>query len=129
MAEISRIYYGNIAYYKWQYDKSTGEYTNSTSDLFKRLGGLVSTGKNNVEDSFIQNSKGEWEIAKEFNVIEVEDVELGSSKKIETPLAKQFFEDAFEQELKQEYAQVLMNEAGITFNSITDKNGQILPSM
>ena len=49
MQESFRIYSGNLAYFKWDYD-DRGILKDTTQDLFKRLGGLVSTGSHNVQD-------------------------------------------------------------------------------
>lgn len=49
MQESFRIYSGNLAYFKWEYD-DRGILKDTTQDLFKRLGGLVSTGSHNVQD-------------------------------------------------------------------------------
>lgn len=48
--EISRIYYGNPASFKWKWDENTGYISDETTDLFKRLGGLVSTGTDNFDN-------------------------------------------------------------------------------
>ena len=50
--EFFRMMGGNMAYYKWQYDKETGDIMDTTTDFFKRMGGLVSTGEYNVIDDF-----------------------------------------------------------------------------
>lgn len=48
--EMSRIYYGNPASFKWNWDENTGYISDETTDLFKRLGGLVSTGTDNFDN-------------------------------------------------------------------------------
>ena len=62
--EMSRIYYGNPASFKWQWDEKTGYISDETTDLFKRLGGLVSTGTDNFD-----NIPG---VSKEYTVAEMD---------------------------------------------------------
>jgi len=49
MQESFRILSVDPRSFKWKYD-ANGNLIDTTKDLFKRLGGLVSTGTHNVED-------------------------------------------------------------------------------
>lgn len=64
LQEVERIFSGNPAYYKWQF--SGASLVDRQVDEFKRFGGLISTGDNNVLD-FINSKDGEYTCAEVAN--------------------------------------------------------------
>ena len=90
--EFYRMFGGNLAYYEWRYDEETGELTDSTTDFFKRMGGLVSTGEHNVIDDF------ENEL---YTCAEMED------EYFESPMFEDFEEIATKQQFKKLLANIL----------------------
>lgn len=91
LQEIARVYYGNLCFYAWNYDETTGELLDTTQDLFKRIGSLVSTGTNN----FLSYPGAK----EEYTCAEIMEVKTD-------PVFSQEFEDEFrhaawEQELQQ----------------------------
>lgn len=72
--ESLRLFIGHPGQFKVLYDKENGRIKDSTFDLQKRIGGLVSTGEDNVLD--IPN------IPKEYTCAELNDYEIGSGAQV-----------------------------------------------
>lgn len=54
LQESIRLFSGNLSFFKWEYNED-GTLKNQTTDFFKRLGGLGSTGERNVLDAIGSN--------------------------------------------------------------------------
>lgn len=102
MQECTRVFSGNPAFFKHSYDKK-GHLIDITTDMQKRLGGLVSTGTNN--NTFIHG------IPKQYTCAEIKDVEIVSED------IKELGEKIYESELRYSYHQQLLSEAKVTFDS------------
>lgn len=79
--ETERIYAANPAYFKWKYDKNTGELSDRTVDELKRAGGFVSTGINNFME--LTNIPQHWldkngQFTGEYRCCEIKDEEVAS---------------------------------------------------
>lgn len=98
--EVERLYAGHPAFFKWKYG-SNGELSDRSIDQHKRLGGLISTGQNNVLDI-----PG---IPTKYVCAEVDNEMIGSS--LQNDLAK-MIEDG---ELRSAYMRTQLDKAGITF--------------
>lgn len=84
--ETERIYAANPAYFKWKYDKQTGELSDRTVDELKRAGGFISTGINNFTE--LTNIPQHWldengKFKGEYRCCEIKDEEVASPQ-IET---------------------------------------------
>lgn len=79
--ETERIYAANPAYFKWKYDKQTGELSDRTVDELKRAGGFISTGINNFTE--LTNIPQHWldencKFKGEYRCCEIKDEEVAS---------------------------------------------------
>ena len=83
--EFLRLFSGNLAYYAWKYDETSGNVLDTTTDFFKRMGGLASTGVHNTIDDFEDT---------DYVCAEIKD------EKIVSPLLNDFQKNAKEQELR-----------------------------
>lgn len=83
--EMKRCFCGNPAFFKVDYDMENGRIKDSTYDLQKRIGGLISTGDDNA-----QNLYG---MSEEYVCAECKDYEIGSDSDI-APRLKQMFKDS-----------------------------------
>lgn len=84
--EMKRCFCGNPAFFKVDYDMQNGIIRDSTYDLQKRIGGLISTGDDNA-----QNLYG---ISEEYVCAECNDYEIGSDSDIAPRLEKMFKDSA-----------------------------------
>ena len=98
--EVERLYAGHPAFFKWNYG-TNGELIDRSVDQHKRLGGLISTGQNNVLDI-----PG---IPTKYVCAEVDNEMIGSS--LQDDLSK-MIEDG---ELRSAYMRTQLDKAGITF--------------
>lgn len=83
--EMKRCFCGNPAFFKVDYDMENGRIKDSTYDLQKRIGGLISTGDDNA-----QNLYG---MSEEYVCAECKDYEIGSDSDI-APRLEQMFKDS-----------------------------------
>lgn len=98
--EVERLYAGHPAFFKWHWN-SKGELSDRSVDQHKRLGGLISTGQNNVLDI-----PG---IPTKYVCAEVDNEMVSSA--LQDDLAK-MIEDG---ELRSAYMRTQLDKAGITF--------------
>ena len=109
--EVERLYAGHPAFFKWKYG-SNGELIDRSIDQHKRLGGLISTGQNNVLDI-----PG---IPTKYTCAEVDNEMIGSA--LQDDLSK-MIEDG---ELRSAYMRSQLDKAGITFaNSNSEEAKQL----
>lgn len=80
--EMKRCFCGNPAFFKVEYDMEHGVIKDSTFDLQKRIGGLISTGDDNA-----QNLYG---MSEEYVCAECKDYEIASDSDIAPRLEKMF---------------------------------------
>lgn len=79
--EYERLYASNPGYFKWKYDKKTGDLTNRLVDQIKRNGGDGSTGINNFTE--LTNIPEHWldkdgQFTGEYRCCEIKDEEIAS---------------------------------------------------
>lgn len=79
--EHERLYASNPGYFKWKYDKKTGDLTNRLVDQIKRNGGDGSTGINNFTE--LTNIPEHWldkdgQFTGEYRCCEIKDEEIAS---------------------------------------------------
>lgn len=79
--EHERLYASNPGYFKWKYDKETGDLTNRLVDQIKRNGGDGSTGINNFTE--LTNIPEHWldkdgQFTGEYRCCEIKDEEIAS---------------------------------------------------
>lgn len=79
--EHERLYASNPGYFKWKYDKKTGDLTNRLVDQVKRNGGDGSTGINNFTE--LTNIPEHWldkdgQFTGEYRCCEIKDEEIAS---------------------------------------------------
>ena len=109
--EVERLYAGHPAFFKWKYG-SNGELIDRSVDQHKRLGGLISTGQNNVLDI-----PG---IPTKYTCAEVDNEMIGSA--LQDDISK-MIEDG---ELRSAYMRSQLDKAGITFaNSNSEEAKQL----
>ena len=84
--EMKRCFCGNPAFFKVEYDMEHGVIKDSTFDLQKRIGGLISTGDDNA-----QNLYG---MSEEYVCAECKDYEIASDSDIAPRLEKMFKDSA-----------------------------------
>ena len=109
--EVERLYAGHPAFFKWHWN-SKGELSDRSVDQHKRLGGLISTGQNNVLDI-----PG---IPTKYVCAEVDNEMVSSA--LQDDLSK-MIEDG---ELRSAYMRTQLDKAGITFaNSNSEKAKEV----
>ena len=84
--EMKRCFCGNPAFFKVEYDMEHGVIKDSTFDLQKRIGGLISTGDDNA-----QNLYG---MSEEYVCAECQDYKIASDSDIASRLEKMFKDSA-----------------------------------
>lgn len=82
--EFLRCFAGHPGLYKVLYDKQKGVIKDSTFDIQKRIGGLISTGEDNIE--------GLPEVSATYTCAEINDYEIGSPATIMSSLKASFIE-------------------------------------
>lgn len=80
--EVFRCFSGHPALFKVQYDYKNGCIKDSTFDIQKRIGGMVSTGEDNMTDIPL--------LSKTYRCAECEDYKVGSTSDIAKELDKKF---------------------------------------
>lgn len=112
LQEVERLYAGHPAFFKWTYGEN-GEIVDRSVDQHKRLGGLISTGQNNVLDI-----PG---IPTKYKCAEINNELVGSQLQDEL---KTMIEDG---ELRSSYMRIRLEEAGINLtNSNSDEAKQLI---
>lgn len=107
--ECFRIFAGNLACYKWEYDQQTGSLKDTTKDFFKRTGGLVSTGSHNVTDV-----PG---LPKKVRCAEI------VNEKLVSPFAKEFKDAAEDQTFRETLRNLYYENEHISIDNL-DKNSK-----
>lgn len=104
--EVERLYAGHPAFFKWNYNEN-GDLQDRSVDQHKRLGGLISTGANNVLDI-----PG---IPEKYTCAEVDNEMIGSSMQDEI---RSLIEDG---EIRNAYLRSILDKEGI---GITGSNSE-----
>lgn len=111
LQEVERIYAGHPAFFKWHY-AANGELIDRSVDQHKRLGGLISTGQNNVLD--IQG------IPTKYVCAEVDNDMVGSNIQEEL---RQMMEDG---ELRSAYMRTVFEKKGVTLSNSNSEKAKTL---
>lgn len=82
--EVLRVFIGHPGMFKVNYDKAAGKIKDSTFDIQKRIGGLISTGEDNIEN--LPNMPSEYTCA------ECKDYEVYSKSAVKDRLSDMFTE-------------------------------------
>lgn len=109
LQEVERVYAGHPAFFKWSYNKN-GELSDRSSDQHKRLGGLVSTGSNNVLDI--------PSIPDEYTCAEINNDEVGSS------ISKEMYDQIMDSELRSIYLRQLLESKGVSMKAAYSKEAK-----
>lgn len=103
--ECFRMFSGNLACYEWRYDKASGKLVDVTTDFFKRVGGMVSTGAHTLPD--VPGIPKKVRCAEMFN------------EKIESPFAEKFKDAAIEQEMRKSIIRIMIDSGNIKISDLT----------